>query len=57
MGSAACANKGTSFLVATADKIGGLSVTTLSHKKGTQVAVKQKENTVQQDHRQSANQR
>jgi hypothetical protein len=57
MGSVACANKGTSFRLAATDKICGLSVTTLSHKKGTQVAVKQKEKTVQQDHRQSAYQR
>ena len=50
MGSAACANKGTSFQFAASDEIDELNVTTLSHEKGTQVAVKQKENTMQQDH-------
>ena len=39
MGSAACANKGTSFRLAATDEIGGLSVTTLSHEKGNQVDV------------------
>ena len=42
MVSVACANKGTSFRLAATDKIGGLSVTTLSHEKGTQVAVNRK---------------
>ena len=51
MGSAACSNKGTSFQLAAADKMGGLNVTTLSREKGTRVAVKHKGNTMQQDHR------
>ena len=51
MGSAACANKGTAFRLAAADEIVALSVTTASHDKSTQFVVKQKENTVQQDHR------
>jgi len=52
MGSAVGANKGASFrLAAAADKVGGLNAKTLSNEKGTRVAVKQKENTMQQDHR------
>ena len=50
MGSAACAETGTSFRLAAVDKRGGLNAKTLQCENGSRVAVKHKGNTMQQDH-------